>query len=38
VQNQLKYIDQSPKNVCSRALSIGQLAWVNSHTCQWCLT
>jgi len=30
--------DHSPKNVCSSALTTGQRAWVNSRTCQWCMT
>jgi len=33
VQNQLKCIEQSQKNVCSWVLTKLQLAWVNSRTC-----
>jgi len=38
VQNQLKFIEHRPKKVCSSVLTTGQRAWVNSRTCQWCVT
>jgi len=38
VENQLNCIEHCPKNVCSSVLTTGQGTWVNSRTCQWCLT
>ena len=41
VQNQLKFIEHRPKNVCSSVLTTGQrvsVNSVNSRICQWCVT
>jgi len=33
-----KLTKDKKKNVCSSALTTGQRVWVNSRTCQWCVT